>query len=90
MKKMKLALEHLQVESFAVHPEMADARGTVEGLAEASRVHSGCYTHCATDCEDTCTCPSNGPTHCWADPTCFDCGSDDGGLETMNCTIDES
>ncbi|HEX6909117.1 MAG TPA: pinensin family lanthipeptide [Longimicrobium sp.] len=62
MKKVKLQLDDLQVESFEVE---ADARGagTVRGLEfEGSGVHSECLTHCATDgCE---ACESVRATHC--------------------------
>ena len=80
MKKMKLLLEELRVESFAVE---ADSRGsgTVRGLAiEETGVHSNCATHCATDCED---CNSVKATYCIRD-----CASYDGGCSGCEeCTL---
>jgi hypothetical protein len=68
MKKVRLVLDDLQVESFAVNPEI-EGTGTVAGLAEAvgSNVHSQCYTHCLSDCEGSCTCQTNAPSHCPGD-----------------------
>lgn len=63
MRKVKLLLEDLHVETFAVHSD-ALGSGTVHGLefGEASGVHSQCLTHCATDgCE---ACESVRATHC--------------------------
>ena len=79
MRKVKLLLEDLQVESFEVDPGSLDA-GTVHGLevaAEpaASGVHTGCMTHCPTEgCEN---CNSVVRTHCWVEcpsyaGTCFE------------------
>jgi hypothetical protein len=76
MKKVKLLLEQLHVESFAVHPD-SPGSGTVLGLdwEEGSGVHSECLTHCATDgCE---ACNSVVATHCKAE-----CPSWDGGCVT--------
>jgi hypothetical protein len=72
MKKVRLELDSLQVESFDVEPLNAWSRGTVEGLQNAagfeadaaSNIHTRCYTHCATACEGSCTCPSEAKTHC--------------------------
>jgi len=67
MKKVRLVLDDLQVESFSVDPETA-RDGTVGGLMEVgSGVHSQCYTHCLTACEVSCTCETNCPTHCAGD-----------------------
>ena len=70
MKKMKLVLEDLQVESFAADPKNATNRGTVAGLVEeASGMHSECYTYCSncvTVCEGLDTCGWS----CWVDETC--------------------
>jgi hypothetical protein len=83
MRKVKLVLDDLEVETFAVESDSAETRGTVEGLAEAeaSGVHTNCYSHCGTDCEGSCTCPSQARSHCAGDScgcteyTCFwDCG----------------
>jgi hypothetical protein len=64
MNRMKLLLEDLCVESFAVEPEFRGA-GTVRGLEiEGTGVHSQCATHCATDCED---CNSVKVTYCVRD-----------------------
>ena len=76
MKKVKLLLEDLHVESFPVESETLRA-GTVRGLelGEASGVHSECLTHCATDgCEAS---ESIRATHCDRD-----CPSWDG-----SCTV---
>lgn len=70
MNKMKLVLEDLQVESFAVQADEME-RGTVRGLQVDSGIHSHCYTHCPTDCEGSCACESRDPTHCNADETCY-------------------
>lgn len=73
--KMKLQLDELQVESFVVAPDLA-GYGTVKGLQFvdeiASGLHSQCYTHCLSNCEATCTCPSNAATHCAGD-SCSKC-----------------
>jgi hypothetical protein len=70
MKKVKLALNDLHVESFAVESQRAGA-GTVEGLEneESSRVHTDCYSHCPSPspCEP---CGSQLPTHCNGDTPC--------------------
>jgi hypothetical protein len=63
MKKMKLVLENLQVESFAVDPSI-DGMGTVAGHAES---YSQCYTYCGAGCELSFTCPSAGETQCAGD-----------------------
>ena len=74
MKKVKLLLQDLHVESFAVQPHSLQA-GTVRGLEqEGSAVHSECFTHCPTDCEE---CITWMPTHCETD-----CPSWDGGCGT--------
>jgi hypothetical protein len=72
MRKVKLVLDDLQVESFAVEPETAGSRGTVEGHVEESGVHTNCFTHCATKCEGSCTCPSEAASHCAGD-SCDGC-----------------
>lgn len=77
MHKVKLLLEHLQVESFEVDPG-SRGLGTVRGMeVEGSGVHTECYTHCAGgDCE-----PVNSvvKTHCNAECPSWNggCGSDD-------------
>lgn len=80
MKKLRLSVEDLQVESFAAGPVPANI-GTVQGRAlgapippdpvEPGTVHSECYSHCNTACEgscvtqcDTACVPSQCPTHC--------------------------
>jgi hypothetical protein len=71
MKKLKLSLESLHVESFEIIAPRT-ARGTVQG-------------HDATQLADTCNCyrPSDGCTiGCWntgdcGDPSWDDCGSAD-------------
>ena len=52
MKKLKLGLDDLRVESFTVGPEHAGRAGTVKG--HESGVHTECFTHCLTACEQTC------------------------------------
>ena len=69
MKKVKLLLEDLRVESFAVEPESL-GRGTVAGLQiDGTGIHSQCATHCATDCED---CNSIRETYCVRDCATYD------------------
>ena len=56
MRKMKLEIELLTVESFAVRAEEADARGTIQGNAITARcvsLQSGCDT-CALSCNGSC------------------------------------
>ena len=77
MKKVRLVLDDLQVESFSVDPEIA-GEGTVAGLMEAgSGIHSQCYSHCLSDCEVSCTCETNAPTHCAGDS----CGCTENEME---------
>jgi hypothetical protein len=80
MNKVKLLLEDLRVESFAVEPDFWGT-GTVRGLeVEGTGVHSNCATHCATDCED---CNSVKATYCVLD--CYSYGDDCSGCE--ECTL---
>lgn len=67
MRKVRLVLEELQVESFSVESEADGNRGTVKGREGEATVHTNCYTHCATACEGSCTCPSEAPSHCAGD-----------------------
>ena len=56
MRKMKLEVERLAVESFAIRAEDADARGTVRGNAVTDRFcsfQSGCNT-CELSCNGSC------------------------------------
>jgi hypothetical protein len=66
MNKMKLQLEDLQVESFAVESDTAEA-GTVFGLEAAVPPGSGQQTQCYTFCAN---CVSVNPTNCPGDDTC--------------------
>jgi hypothetical protein len=73
MKKVKLLLEELQVESFQVEPD-SQGIGTVRGMEvdAGSGVHSQCFTHCAgSGCEPV---ESVLATHCN-----LDCPSWNGG-----------
>jgi hypothetical protein len=61
MKKVKLALADLKVESFEVEAAFLGA-GTVRGLEAEGTAHTGCLTHCPTgECE---ACNSVVETHC--------------------------
>ncbi|HEX6909115.1 MAG TPA: hypothetical protein VF142_01920 [Longimicrobium sp.] len=74
MRKVKLLLQDLHVESFAVQPHSLET-GTVRGLElEGSAVHSECITHCLSACEQ---CVTWMPTHCETD-----CPSWDGSCQT--------
>jgi hypothetical protein len=56
MRKMKLDIERLAVESFAMGTEDTDARGTVRGNAITDRFcsfQSGCNT-CELSCNGSC------------------------------------
>lgn len=59
MKKVKLLLDDLRVESFDVDPHSPEA-GTVWGLQ--SGVHTECLSHCPTCVEEPCE--SRLLTHC--------------------------
>ena len=60
MRKVKLLLADLHVESFTVQSDSLGI-GTVRAL-EAETVHTGCYTHCpGGDCEPV---ESVLQTHC--------------------------
>lgn len=75
MRKVKLQLEDLQVDSFEVDPGFAGV-GTVRGMeVEGSGVHSECLTHCVGDgCESP---ESVRATHCDRDCPSWegDCGT---------------
>jgi hypothetical protein len=66
MNKVKLHLEDLQVESFAVEPDGVEP-GTVYGLAEAAGPGSGQPSLCDTFCDN---CVSRNPSNCPGDDTC--------------------
>jgi hypothetical protein len=71
MKKLRLELDALEVQSFSV--DHAYRLGTVwghdtletneecESIVNCSGVHSMCYSHCQTDCENK---PSQCESHC--------------------------
>lgn len=79
MKKLKLGLDELQVETFAVDPEHVGRKGTVKGHdtleEEGTGLHTECYSHCLTACEGSCEtqcdtrcvrsqCPTGCPLEC--------------------------
>lgn len=93
MNKVKLQLDDLQVESFAVQADVTEP-GTVHGRQvadEESRVHSACYTWCinceslqATNCPLDRTCaescyPSCNYTACPDVYTCYPCEGEQAG-----------
>ena len=56
MRKLKLDVEQLAVESFAIRDEHTDARGTIRGNAVTERFcsfGSGCNT-CQLSCNGSC------------------------------------
>lgn len=74
MKKLRLELDTLEVQSFAVQHtrrvgtvkghdtlETYDECESIADCTENSGVHSMCYSHCATDCENE---PSQCRSHC--------------------------
>jgi len=68
MKKMKLSLDDLKVESFQTTPENdADREGTVFGF-----ISPGPGNTCDPGCTDTLQASCNGTCD---DPTCSTCGS---------------
>jgi hypothetical protein len=84
MKKVKLRLDDLHVESFEI--DGSQRVGTVRGQEEmeASGVHSQCWTHCAVEtCEGI---QSAQQTHCntdcpsWDGSSCGDLSCYMGGL----------
>ncbi len=78
MRKLKLDVEDLSVESFATTPEARGEGGTVFG-----QNHCTCYTQCTcpgcptcdASCNGTCggTCGATCDASCNA--TCFNCGT---------------
>ena len=85
MNKVKLQLDDLQVESFAVESDTAGP-GTVQGMqrgrtAEFSDCNTPCfacsayYTECGETCLDTCSysCPGSCAATCSCDP--YGCGT---------------
>ena len=68
MRKLKLTIDRLAVESFPTVPEPAPAAGTVNGAEATARTHqcgscvASCYTSCygAMAADAPCTCPVYG------------------------------
>ena len=58
MRKLKLTLENLHVESFEAQPAAADAAGTVHAL-ETVTCQDGRHT-CEAGCSGLTNCPYNG------------------------------
>jgi hypothetical protein len=64
MKKIRLDVDHLAVESFATGQLAEEAKGTVHGAFAitstgncATCKGATCYTSCAFEGGDACTCP---------------------------------
>jgi hypothetical protein len=59
MKKLTLDLDALDVESFAASGRPTDRPGTVEAREDAfgATRAASCFTSCAADVADNCTCP---------------------------------
>jgi hypothetical protein len=73
MKKLRLGLESLSVESFATEQSGSESRGTVEGLPEGTGTFCSDISACGSDTDQwTCgnTCYNAGT--CYA--SCFPCG----------------
>lgn len=70
MRKLRLNIDTLQVESFEASGGRRPAIGTVRG----NDLPSGAFgTSCAvTECADTCLCPNTSPQ-----PSCDDCSWQD-------------
>ena len=93
MGKLRLEMEHLQVESFEVQEAEAQGRGTVHGQLQETdpRVceSNGCrtlnYSNCAS-CDQTCVGTCIGDYTCNALASCdlWACG----GSEYGDCTQD--
>jgi hypothetical protein len=91
MKKLKLQLDELTVESFATSEELAAKAGTVHGhisLPSCSCVQCGTDTACQTGYDTGCEsqCSKDYPTQEWqltCLPTCQGYTCD---WETCNCT----
>ena len=77
MKKLKLEIEALQVDSFAPAADADAEAGTVQG-AQATRFQT-CAQSCGcpvTDLAHTCTCPDTSqfnPCFCTEYQTCWNC-----------------
>ncbi len=87
MKKMRLDLEQIQVESFDTSPE-SKGSGTVQGFINTD--DNLCITTLAPTCMESCPCTTVIPDCCGAtcegDETCQDhhCGIQTGGGEFGN------
>jgi hypothetical protein len=63
MKKIRLDVEQLRVDSFATERQ-ADAKGTVHGHATPISVCATCYSMGPTNCDCTYTCTHGFPVTC--------------------------
>ena len=100
MKKLKLNLDDLKVESFATTPDASSSRGTVFGQDPTVYPEDTCYLYC-TDVGSTCVqqCGTGGSENgtCAPAETCVStcepqatcpsptCGVSCGGGELTNC-----
>ncbi len=66
MRKLKLDLDDLSVESFASTPEPRGEGGTVFG-----QNHCTCYTQCTCPGCPTCDASCNGTCGCTEDASCY-------------------
>ncbi len=76
MKKLKLNLDDLKVESFETTPEQPKPKGTVVGNAEPTELQPCDYSENPTDClcvTYAATCPNTCYNTCAS--TCSTCGS---------------
>ncbi len=87
MKKLKLSLDDLEVESFETTPEITDTKGTVMGYGV-----NGFEDTCPTECTcDTCVCPGTGGNSCGGTcvstcvSTCGTCGGTCGNTCGNTC-----
>ncbi|HEX8690809.1 MAG TPA: hypothetical protein VF746_00060 [Longimicrobium sp.] len=85
MRKLRLDLEQLHVETFDTGPEDPDGRGTVEAYKVRAVTYGTCWQSCSPEdtCPDNCsqscpgvTCAETCPYSC--DTTCGSGGTDTG------------
>lgn len=81
MKKLKLNLDDLKVESFATTPEAPDRAGTVHAYDDPTPT---CIDTCGTGCTcDTCTMCYTCATNCTCETVvCGTCDTDCGTCDT--------
>ena len=67
MKKLKLKLDSLKVETFETQPETEGLKGTIKGFDSLDNTNcfscaptmcETCYYTCRLSCEATCICPT--------------------------------